>query len=136
MPTISTKDHLIDQAKRRLKPTPVTMPGMGLVEKRLKEREWEQFVLAEPPAGSGLKPVMGDSGLPIIGHLIEFFRMGPDYALEIYNKYGPIHYNHSPALSAVAALGPDATQAVFSNRTRSSHNGRGIRSSGRSSTEA
>ncbi len=74
--------------------------------------------MAEPPAGSGLKPVMGDSGLPIIGHLIEFFRGGPDYALEVYRKYGPIHYQHSPALCSVMALGPDATQAVFSNRNK------------------
>jgi cytochrome P450 len=118
MPTISTKDYLLDQAKRRLKPTPVTMPGMGLAEQRLLDHEWKTFPLAQPPAGSGLKPVMGDAGLPIIGHLIEFFRGGPDYALQIYRQYGPIHYQYSPALSAVAALGPDATQAVFSNRNK------------------
>lgn len=118
MATISTTDYLLDQAKRRLKPTPVTIPGMGVAEKRLKERQWDQFVLAEPPAGSGLKPVMGDSGLPIIGHMIEFFRGGPDFALEVYRKYGPIHYQQTPALSSVLALGPDATQAVFSNRNK------------------
>ena len=28
--------------------------------------------LAMPPAGSGLKPVMGDSGPPIVGHTLEF----------------------------------------------------------------
>ena len=118
MATISTTDYLLDQAKRRLKPTPVTIPGMGVAEKRLKERQWDQFVLAEPPAGSGLKPVMGDSGLPIIGHMIEFFRGGPDFALAVYRKYGPIHYQQTPALSSVLALGPDATQAVFSNRNK------------------
>jgi cytochrome P450 len=118
MATTSTKDYLLDQAKRRLTPTPSTIPGMGLVEKRLKDRKWEQFVLAEPPAGSRLKPVMGDSGLPIIGHMIEFFRGGPDFAMEVYRKYGPIHYQQTPALSSVLALGPDATQAVFSNRNK------------------
>ena len=118
MATISTTDYLLDQAKRRLKPTPVTIPGMGVAEKRLKERQWDQFVLAEPPAGSGLKPVMGDSGLPIIGHMIEFFRGGHDFALAVYRKYGPIHYQQTPALSSVLALGPDATQAVFSNRNK------------------
>src|SRR6201991_4298903 len=118
MATTSTKDYLLDQAKRRLTPTPSTIPGMGLVEKRLKDRKWEQFVLAEPPAGSRLKPVMGDSGLPIIGHMIEFFRGGPDFAMEVYRKYGPIHYQQTPALSSVLALGPDATQAVFSNRKK------------------
>ena len=79
---------------------------------------------------------MGDSGLPIIGHMIEFFRGGPDYAVEVYRKYGPIHYQYSPALSSVMALGPDATQAVFSNRNKEFSQRAGIRSSGRSSIAA
>ncbi|EKF25222.1 cytochrome P450 family protein [Mycolicibacterium hassiacum DSM 44199] len=116
--TISTKDYLLDQAKRRLTPTLNTIPGLGLVEKRLNERDWKQFVLAEPPPGSGLKPVLGDAGLPIIGHMIEAFRGGPDYVLQVYRKYGPVHYAYSPALSSVSALGPDATQEVFSNKRK------------------
>ena len=118
MATISTPNYLLDQAARRLKPTPVNLPGMGIVEKRLRAKKWDEFVLAEPPAGSGLKPIMGDSGLPIIGHLIETFRSGPDFVLEQYRKHGPLYYAQSPALSAVAAMGPDATQAVFSNRNK------------------
>lgn len=118
MPTISAKDYWVDQAKRRLKPTPVTIPGMGAVEKRLKNTEWDRFVFAQPPAGSDLKPITGDSGLPILGHLIETFRGGPDYILEQHRKHGPIFYSQSPALSAVMALGPDATQAVFTNRNK------------------
>ncbi len=118
MPTISAKDYWVDQAKRRLKPTPVTIPGMGAVERRLKNTEWDRFVFAQPPAGSDLKPITGDSGLPILGHLIETFRGGPDYILEQYRKHGPIFYSQSPALSAVMALGPDATQAVFTNRNK------------------
>ncbi|MDA4110343.1 cytochrome P450 [Mycolicibacterium holsaticum] len=117
MPTISTKDYLLDQAKRRFTPTLNNLP-LGPIERRLNEREWPQFVLAEPPAGSGLKPVMGDSGLPVLGHIVEAFRGGPDYVLQIYRKYGPVHYSHSPALSSVSALGPDATQAVFSNKNK------------------
>ncbi|TRW81496.1 cytochrome P450 [Mycolicibacterium sp. 018/SC-01/001] len=118
MPTISATDYWIDQAKRRLKPTPVTIPGMGAVEKRLKNKEWDRFVFAEPPADSGLKAITGDAGLPIIGHMIETFRGGPDFILDQYRKHGPVFYSQSPALSAVMALGPDATQAVFSNRNK------------------
>lgn len=118
MPTVSTTDYYLDQAKRRLKPTPVTIPGMGLVERRLKEKKWDQFVLADPPAGSDLKPVLGDAGLPILGHMIEIFRGGPDFVLKLYRKHGPVYFAESPALSSVMALGPDATQAVFSNRNK------------------
>ena len=53
---------------------------MGALEKRLLQARVEAVPLAEPPAGSGLKPAMGDSGLPIIGHMVEIFRGGPDYA--------------------------------------------------------
>jgi len=116
--TISTPHYLLDQAKRRLKPNPVTAPGMGAVEKRLLDHEWKQFVLAEPPAGSELKPVMGDSGLPFLAHMIETFRGGPEFFLHIYRKYGPVHFSGSSILPAVTALGPDATQAVFTNRNK------------------
>ena len=81
MATISTRRYLLDQAKRRFTPTPNTLPGMGTLDKRLRAKQWDQFVLAEPPAGSGLKPILGDSGLPIIGHMIEIFRGGPDFIL-------------------------------------------------------
>ncbi|WP_019971519.1 cytochrome P450 [Mycobacterium sp. 141] len=118
MATISAPHYLLDQAKRRFTPTPNTLPGMAVVEKHLKEKDWNQFVFAEPPAGSGLKPIMGDTGLPIIGHMIEVFRAGPDYVLDLYRKHGPVYYAQTPALSQVMALGPDATQTVFSNRNK------------------
>ena len=119
MPTISTKDYLLDQAKRRLKPPPITnFPGMGCVEKRLLARDWPQLALAEPPAGSGLKPVMGDAGLPIIGHMIEMFRGGPEFMLHLYRKRGPVLLLTRRSLPAVAALGPDAAQVIYSNKNK------------------
>ncbi|MEB3031867.1 cytochrome P450 [[Mycobacterium] nativiensis] len=118
MTTISTKAYLLDQARRRLRPTPARIPVLGFVEHVLRQHGWRQFALAEPPADSGLKPVMGILGLPIIGHAIESLRGGPDYAVELYRKYGPIHHQRAAALSFVMALGPDATQAVFSNRNK------------------
>ncbi len=118
MPTTSTRAHLTDQARRRLTPTLQTIPGMALLDRRLRDRDWPQFVFAEPPAGSGLKPVLGDRGLPLLGHLVEVFRGGPAFMLEVYRKYGPVYYGRMPAMSAVGALGPDATQEVLSDRNR------------------
>ncbi|ORB73357.1 cytochrome P450 [Mycobacterium scrofulaceum] len=116
--TISTPQYLLDQARRRFTPTLNTIPGMGAVEKRLLTHDWDTKVLAAPPAGSGLKPVLGDAGLPILGHIIEMFRGGPDYALHLYRTRGPLHFLDSPIMPAVTALGPDATQAVFSNKNK------------------
>ncbi len=67
MATISTPQYLLDQARRRFTPTMNTIPGMGAVDKRLREREWPQYLMADPPPGSGLRPVMGDAGLPVVG---------------------------------------------------------------------
>ncbi len=89
---------------------------MGAVEKRLLARDWPQHALAEPPAGSGLKPVMGDAGLPILGHMIEMFRGGPEFLLHCYRTRGPVLFADSPVLPAVTALGPDAAQIIYSNK--------------------
>src|ERR1700736_6136261 len=118
MATISTRDYLLDQARRRLVPTINNMPGMGLIEKQLLDREFKEIVLAEPPPGSGLKPVVGDTGVTVIGHMIEMFRGGPDYVLHLYQTRGPVTYAYSPALPAAVCLGPDATQTIFSNRNK------------------
>lgn len=118
MATVSTPQHLLDQARRRLTPTLTTIPGMGLLDEHLRKQNWQEFVFAEPPAGSGLKPVMGNAGLPVLGHTIELFRGGTDFVLESYRRYGPVYYTRSPAMDAVAAFGPDATQEVLSNRNK------------------
>lgn len=127
MATISTPDYLLDQARRRFTPTLNTIPGMGAVEKRLRTRlennEWKQFVLAEPPAGSGLKPVMGDSGLPVLGHMIETFRGGPDYLLQVYKTYGPLHYAYSPLCPRSSPSGPTPPRPSSRTRTRTSQRG-------------
>ena len=79
---------------------------------------------------------MGDAGLPILGHMIEMFRGGPDFILHLYRTRGPVLFADSPVLPAVAALGPDAAQAIYSNRTRTTPSRAGSRSSGRSSSAA
>lgn len=118
MTTISTPRYLLDQARRRYVPTLNTIPGMGRIEKRLLDVNWKQKTLIEPPPGSGLKPVMGDSGLPLLGHIIEMFRGGPEFCRHIYEKHGPVYLAASPILPSIVALGPDATQAVFTNKNK------------------
>jgi cytochrome P450 len=118
MTSMSTQHYLLDQARRKLTPTLSTIPGLGLVDERLQEWDWPEFEFSHPPAGSHLKPVMGNSGLPVLGHLIEIFRGGAQYVENSYRKYGPVYYTKTPALNAVAALGPDATQEVLSNRNK------------------
>ena len=86
--TISTPHYLLDQARRRLTPSFNNFPGMGLVERRLLNTQFPEHKLADPPPGSGLKPVLGDAGLPVIGHIIEMLRGGPDYLMFLYENQG------------------------------------------------
>jgi hypothetical protein len=116
--TISTPHYLLDQARRRYIPSFNNFPGMGSVERRLRHTEFPEKKLADPPPGSGLKPVLGDAGLPILGHLIEALRGGPDYLMFLYNTKGPLVFVDSPILPTVAALGSDATQVIYSNRSK------------------
>ncbi|MCG5434335.1 cytochrome P450 [Mycobacterium sp. MYCO198283] len=118
MATISTPEYLLDQAKRRLTPSVTNFPGLGLLEKKLLDTEFPQTELAPPPPGSDLKPVMGDKGLPIFGHMVEMMRGGPDYWVRIYREHGPLYFVDSPALPSVAALGPDAAQVIYTNRNK------------------
>src|SRR5246500_1263568 len=116
--TISTPHYLLDQARRRFTPSINNFPGMGLVEHRLLNTEFPENKLADPPPGSGRKPVVGDAGLPIIGHIIEMLRGGPDYLMFLYETKGPVIFGDSPVLPGVAALGPEAAQVIYSNRNK------------------
>jgi cytochrome P450 len=91
---------------------------MGALEKRSHEHPWKTKVLAAPPAGSDLKPTLGNSGLPLLGHVVEMFRGGPDFALRMYRKYGPVFFSDVWMLRSVNVLGPDATQAVYFNKSK------------------
>lgn len=74
--------------------------------------------LAEPPPGSGLKPVMGERGLPGLGKTVEVLLHGQESALRYYAKYGPVTWSHAFATRVVWALGPDAVQEVLTNRSK------------------
>ena len=62
---------------------------------------------------------MGDAGLPILGHMIEMFRGGPDYLCSMYRKKRPGRASATRrSCRRVAALGPDAAQVIYSNRNK------------------
>ena len=51
MTTISTRDYLLDQARRRLTTPILSFPGMGLVEKRLLNHEWTKVCIGRTTRG-------------------------------------------------------------------------------------
>ncbi len=74
--------------------------------------------LAVPPAGSGLRPVMGDFGLPYVGHTFVFLNDMVGSARRRYAKYGPVSWSGMAGSKVVSVLGPDAIEAVATNRER------------------
>jgi hypothetical protein len=74
--------------------------------------------LAAPPAGSGLKPILGDDGAPLVGHSLVFMRFGVEYALHRYDTYGPVSWMGAFVRRIVDLSGPEATQVALVNKDK------------------
>lgn len=71
--------------------------------------------LAEPPPGSGLRPVPGNNGLPLLGHTLGYIRFGSDYTRARYARFGPVSWNGFLGERIVLVAGPEATRQVLAN---------------------
>ena len=78
-------------------------------------RRWPNRVLADPPAGSGLKAVMGDSGLPFLGHTVDYIRFGSRLGRERWQRLGPVSWMGAFGKKVVVIAGPSATQTALAN---------------------
>ncbi len=72
--------------------------------------------LTAVPAGSGLKPVPGDSGPPLIGHTLNALRDPVSFLRQRYDQYGPVSWSKQFGITMVQMTGPDANQFVFRNK--------------------
>jgi cytochrome P450 len=81
--------------------------------------------LAPPPPGSGLKPVMGDPGVPVVGHTLEFLHDGLRHARRYHARFGTVFWLNALGGRWVQVLGPDALESVLANRDRAFSNKRG-----------
>jgi cytochrome P450 len=81
--------------------------------------------LAEPPAGSGLKPVMGEPGPPVVGQTLLFLKDNLGYSRHFYEKYGTVFWGNSLGTKVVSVLGPDGLETVLTNRDRAFSNAKG-----------
>jgi cytochrome P450 len=72
--------------------------------------------LAEPPSGSALAPVMGDPGVPIVGHTIGVFHDTLGHARRFHARFGPVFWAGVLGTKLVFVLGPEAIETVLGNR--------------------
>ncbi|KKW66177.1 cytochrome P450 [Mycolicibacterium elephantis] len=81
--------------------------------------------LAEPPPGSGLAPVMGDYGVPYLGHVLSALVDPLEFARRRYAKYGPVSWAGGVGFRVVALMGPEALEAAWVNRDKALSSTRG-----------
>ncbi len=82
-------------------------------------------VLAEPPAGSGLLPVMGDPGLPLLGHSLGFLQNALDSARRFHASFGTVHWANAFGTQLVIVVGPEGIGTVLANRDKAFSNKEG-----------
>ncbi|MEJ2864812.1 cytochrome P450 [Actinomycetospora sp. OC33-EN07] len=95
----------------------VLTPMPAGVDRRLfeKTRPRRTEPLALPPAGSGLEPVPGDAGPPVIGHTLSYIRYGSAFTRARHAALGPVSWCGFVGEHVVIAAGPDATHEVLTN---------------------
>lgn len=81
--------------------------------------------LAEPPSGSGLKPVMGDYGPPIVGRSFNTFADSLGSARRRDEQFGPVSWSGILRAKVVSVLGPDGIGEVLTNSDRAFANKEG-----------
>jgi cytochrome P450 len=81
--------------------------------------------LADPPPGSGLKPVMGEPGPPVVGMSLLFLKDNLGYSRRFYERYGTVSWGNSLGTKVLSVLGPDAIETVLTNRDRAFSNAEG-----------
>lgn len=85
---------------------------------RSVSRIWPVRTLASPPAGSGLKAVRGDAGLPLLGHTLDYIRFGSDFTRDLYQRYGPVSWMGAFGTRMVVIAGPEATQQAMTAQAK------------------
>ena len=74
--------------------------------------------LADPPPGSGLKPVMGDYGAPWIGYSLHALTCALPFARIKMAQYGPVTWGGLMGRKSVFVGGPEATEVVLVDREK------------------
>jgi cytochrome P450 len=88
--------------------------GAAVAGKLLNRKAVRRY-LSAAPEGSGLQPIPGDKGLPILGHALAAATLPIEFLESRLNTYGAISWMRGFAMPVVLALGPEASQEIFAN---------------------
>ncbi len=81
--------------------------------------------LTPAPPASGLVPIQGDPGLPLVGYSWQLMHDPLGIGRRRYDTYGPVSWLNAFGTRMVALLGLDAAEVALANRDRAFSNGEG-----------
>src|ERR1700728_3967779 len=96
-------------------PTTLALRATSVAADLLERVPTNEAVLAEPPSGSGLKPVLGDYGPPVVGHTLAWMADGLAFGRDRLKRWGPISWSGGMGTKVVSVVGPDAIEEVLTN---------------------
>jgi cytochrome P450 len=103
----------VKEARRRAKR--LVRKGGAIAARRLLDRKTVRCELSPAPEDTGLQPIPGDKGLPILGHALAAATLGLELLENRLETYGEVSWMCGLGIPFVLALGPEATQEVFAN---------------------
>ncbi|MGV9822248.1 cytochrome P450 [Nocardia xishanensis] len=74
--------------------------------------------LAEPPAGSGLRPTLGDFGPPGIGYTLHTLADPIEFARKRFEQFGPVQWMGVLGKPVVTVASPEAFEVVMLDRDK------------------
>jgi cytochrome P450 len=110
---IMTAGQHAEDVRRRAKR--LVLKGGAVVARRQLNRNPVRRDLSPAPQGTGLQPIPGDKGLPILGHALAAATLPIQFLESQVKTYGAISWVRGFAVPFVLALGPEASQEVFAN---------------------
>jgi cytochrome P450 len=82
-------------------------------------------VLGAPPAGSGLRPIAGRHGAPLVGRSLDIMTDLIALAREQHERFGTVSWMGAFGTKAAFVLGPEAVGQVLANKERAFSSERG-----------
>lgn len=109
----------VEHLRERLSSVVLT-PAPQAVEERWRRfsRDWKASELAPPPPGSSLKAVLGDPGVHLLGHTLDYIRFGADFTRERYERLGSVSWMGAFGTKMVVIAGPDATREALTSEAK------------------
>ncbi|MFF0144358.1 cytochrome P450 [Amycolatopsis sulphurea] len=105
-------------ALRERVPPLTAVPLPRAVDERWLGARFPVRALAEPPSGSGLAPVLGDDGPPVVGHAPDMMRFGLEFTMRRFAQYGPVYWTGAFGRRIVSLSGPEATRIALVNKDK------------------